>query len=166
MLNLSNLQPAKGSQKKKKRLGRGSASRGDYSGRGIKGQKARSGVSGLKQKGVKEWLMKVPKQRGFKSRRTPYENVSLADLNRFFKDGDKVTERRLYDLGLVKNLKAGVKILANGVLQKKLQVIVHAASSKAKAAIEEAGGTVKLIAKPTEKKQNNSQTDQGQNSKK
>ncbi len=152
MLSLHNLQPSSGAKKKKKRLGRGSASKGDYSGRGIKGQKARSGVSGLKQRGVKEWLMKVPKQRGFKSRRVPFENVTLADLERFFKDGDKVTEKKLQSLGLVKKTKAGVKILANGTLRKKLTVVVHAASQKAKEAIEAAGGQVEILTKPQDKR--------------
>ncbi len=157
MLSLHNLQPSAGAKKKKKRLGRGSASRGDYSGRGIKGQKARSGVSGLKQRGVKEWLMKVPKQRGFKSRRVPFENISLADLERFFKDGDRVTEKKLQALGLVKKTKAGVKVLANGTLRKKLTVVVHAASQKAKAAIEAAGGKIEIVEKKkgdTDKKTN------------
>ncbi len=145
MLTLNNL--VKTTPKKSKRLGRGNASRGNYSGRGMKGQKARSGVGGLKQKGIKSWLMKVPKNRGFASPNLAKENVSLQQLEIHFSDGDKVTPFILKRKGLIDNHKAGIKIIGNGKLTKKLTVQVHALSANAKQVITKAGGSVELIVK-------------------
>jgi len=151
MLTLHNLKSSK-LKSKAKRLGRGSASRGDYSGRGIKGQKARSGVTGLKRRGTKAWLLRIPKRKGFVSIHPGKENVSLADLEKYFSDNDKVTPFVLQRQGLINNPKQGVKILAGGKLTKKLKIKVHAVSATAKQAIIEAGGEIELIVKPEIKK--------------
>ncbi len=145
MLSLNNLQSSK--KKKTKRVGRGSASSGDYSGKGMKGQKSRSGVSGLKKRGMKSWLMKVPKSRGFTSPHKPKENVNLDDLNNNFLDGNEVTPFILQTKGLVDDYRRGVKILGDGKLKKKLIIKVHGVSASAKEAITKAGGSIELIKK-------------------
>jgi len=144
MLELHSLPKSKG-MKKSKRLGRGNASTGNYSGRGMKGQKARSGVSGLKQLGIKSWLMKVPKSRGFKSPRTPKANVNVGDLDRCFSAGEKVTPTSLEQKGLIVDRRTGVKVLGGGVLKKKLQVEVQAVSKTAEESIIKAGGSITLL---------------------
>jgi len=151
MLTLHNLKSSK-LKSKAKRLGRGSASRGDYSGRGIKGQKARSGVTGLKRRGTKAWLLRVPKRKGFVSIHPDKANVSLADLERHFDNNAEVTPFILQRQGLIDNPKHGVKILAGGKLTKKLKVKVHAVSATAKQAIIAAGGEIELIVKSEIKK--------------
>lgn len=150
MLTLHNLKKTR--VKKIKRLGRGNASRGNYSGRGMKGQKSRSGVGGLKRMGVKAWLMKVPKKRGFSSPIKPKANVTLEQLDKAFSSGEKVDIFRLRESGLIDNHKLGVKVIATGKITKPLTIKVHALSAKAKAAIEQAGGQVELIGKTGEKK--------------
>lgn len=145
-LTLSNLKPAKGSTKKRKRVGRG-GKRGTYSGKGMKGQKARSGVSGLKALGFKQTLQRVPKSRGFRSLKAKMAVVNLSDLDKIFKNGDIVTPKELIKSGLITSSKAGVKVLGSGELSKKLNVSVNAYSASAKAAIEKAGGKAEVIVK-------------------
>ncbi len=119
-LSLHTIKPAKGSVKKKKRVGRGNASgHGTYSTRGIKGQKSRSGVSNLKRLGMKMTLMRVPKKRGFKSLKPKDQVLNLADINKNFKDGDVINPKVLLKKGLIDTVKIGVKILGNGDLKLK-----------------------------------------------
>ncbi|MDD4606907.1 MAG: 50S ribosomal protein L15 [Patescibacteria group bacterium] len=144
-LNLSNLKPGSGSQKTKKRVGRG-GKRGTYSGRGQKGQKSRSGgKGGLKTLGFKSTLQRIPQKRGFKSLQTKMEVVNLADLNRIFKDGDTIELEALLKNNLIDKIKNGVKILGRGVLNKKLIVRAHQFSKSAQEAIEKAGGKAEII---------------------
>jgi large subunit ribosomal protein L15 len=150
MINLHTLQPTK--TKRVKRLGRGNASRGNYSGRGMKGQKARSGVGGLKQRAIKSWLMKIPKNRGFKSLTPIKEQVNLKQLEKYFDNNAMVTPFILQRVGLINNYKHGVKIIATGSLKKKLNIKVHAVSAGARIAIEKNGGTIELMAKAVKKK--------------
>src|SRR3989339_98418 len=134
-LTLSNLKPAKGSVKRRKKVGRG-GKRGTYSGRGIKGQKSRSGgKSGLKAMGFKQTLQRIPKSRGFKSLKPKMEVINLSDLELKFNDGDKVTVNALIKADLISGSKAGVKVLAKGKLTKKLIVVANAFSESAKDAI-------------------------------
>ena len=132
-----------------KRVGRGPGSgMGKTSTRGQKGQKARSGVS------IKPWFeggqsplyRRIPK-RGFNNARfrTEYATINLADLNKFFKDGDVVTPEILKERGIIKNGLCGIKVLANGELDKKLTIKAHRYSSKAVTKIEEAGGKAEVI---------------------
>jgi len=116
------IKPAKGSKRKSKRVGRGNASgKGNYSARGMKGQRSRSGgKGGLKLRGMKARLQKIPKLRGFKSPNEKAEEVNLSILDKNFKDGDKVSLKRLKKLGLIENNGRGVKILANGDTKKNL----------------------------------------------
>ncbi len=143
-LTLSNLKPAPGSTKRRKRVGRG-GKRGTYSGKGMKGQKARSGVSGLKAMGFKQTLQRVPKLRGFKSIKAKMAIVNLSDLDKRFKDGDKVTPRELLKIGLIETSKNGVKVLGFGSLNKKLDISADGFSDSAKVAIEKAGGQATII---------------------
>ena len=144
-LNLSNLKPAEGSTKKRKRVGRG-GKRGTYSGRGLKGQKSRSGgKSGLKMMGFKQTLQRIPKLRGFKSLKAKKELVNLSDLDKNFNDGDVISPKEIIKVGLVNTLKNGVKVLGDGKITKKFTVSAHAFSATAKEAIEKAGGKVDVI---------------------
>lgn len=131
-------------RKKVKRLGRGNASqKGTYAGRGMKGQRSRSGgKGGTQRRGFKQSLQKVPKLRGFNSPHAKKETVTLATLNRAFADGDSVSPRILRNKGIVDHPSFGVKIVASGKLEKKLTVKGCLVSKRAMEAIEKAGGTI------------------------
>jgi large subunit ribosomal protein L15 len=119
-LYLHTIKPAKGATRKSKRVGRGNASgHGTYSGRGLKGQKSRSGVSGLKRLGMRQVLLKTPKKRGFKSDKPKNQILNITDINKYFKDNDIITPKDLHNKGLIDNIKLGVKILGNGELKLK-----------------------------------------------
>jgi large subunit ribosomal protein L15 len=144
-LTLSNLKPAKGATAKRKRVGRG-GKRGTYSGRGLKGQRSRSGgKSGLKALGLKQRLKSLPKLRGFKSLKPKMEVVNVSDLETKFADGDIITLGKLVAAKLVNTSKTGVKVLGDGKLSKKLTVSAHGFSASAKSAIEKAGGKIDVI---------------------
>ncbi|MDP2830553.1 MAG: 50S ribosomal protein L15 [bacterium] len=120
-LSLHTIKPAKGSTKKRKRVGRGNASgHGTYSGRGLKGQKSRSGgKNSLKRLGMKTILLNIPKKRGFKSQKPKNQVVNLADINKYFKDGDTVDPQSLLKAGLIDTIKLPAKILGKGELKLK-----------------------------------------------
>lgn len=119
-LSLHTIKPNQGAAKKRKRVGRGNASgHGTYSTRGVKGQKARSGVSGLKRLGLKMTLMRIPKKRGFKSLKSKDQIVNIALINENFKDSDIINPNALFKKGLIDNLKMGVKVLGKGQLKLK-----------------------------------------------
>ncbi len=146
MLGLNNLKPSKGSTKKRKRVGRGNSSgHGTYSGRGLKGQNARSGVSGLKRLGMKSSLLQIPKKRGFKSHKPKNQPVNLGDLNNNFKDGEEITPKALLNKGLIKDAKLPIKILGNGKLKLKKNIFknINKVSKSAKEQIEKQGGEIK-----------------------
>ncbi|HZJ41922.1 MAG TPA: 50S ribosomal protein L15 [Patescibacteria group bacterium] len=112
MLTLNSIKKAKGASKGKKRVGRGNASgHGTYSTRGLKGQKSRSGVSGLKRLGMKQQLLQTPKSRGFKSAKPKNQVLSLRDINNNFKDGENVTPESLAEKKLITSASLPVKIL-------------------------------------------------------
>lgn len=163
MLTLSNLQVKKGAKKSKIRRGRGNASGyGNYSGRGIKGQRSRSGGrSGLKRLGMKKIIAQLPKKRGFNRSSQRFNIINLNTLEQKFKDGESVTIKKLIAFGLISRPRDGVKILAKGDIDKKLIVKAHSFSKTAKEAIIKAGGSAietpfkkrsLLAAKKTEKK--------------
>lgn len=142
-LTLHTIKPFPKSKKRSRRVGRGLGSRGTYSGRGQKGQRARSGGrKGLKLKGIKKMLLGIPKVRGFKSFYPKMKVVNISDLDKNFKDGDKVTPETLRKVGMIDKIRAGVKILGDGELSKKLEVEGCAVSSRAKEKIEKAGGKI------------------------
>ena len=145
-MKLHELQPAIGSTTAPKRLGRGVGSGlGKTSGKGHKGAKARSG--GGKRPGFEGGQMpltrRLPK-RGFTNiYRKEYAGINVSALNAF-EDGVTVTSEMLIEMGLVKGVKAGVKILGGGELSKKLTVCVEKATASAKEKIEAAGGQVEV----------------------
>jgi len=146
-MKLHELKPAEGSRKERKRLGRGIGSgQGKTAGKGHKGQNARSG-GGVRigfEGGQTPLYRRLPK-RGFTNvSRKEYAVVNLDALNRF-EEGTEVTPELLIESGVVSNEKAGIKILANGNVEKKLTVKAHKFSSAAKEAIEAAGGTTEVI---------------------
>ena len=143
-MDLSNLKPAKGSTKEKKRLGRGQGSgRGGTSTRGHKGAKSRSGNK-LKigfQGGQMPLARLVPKF-GFKNmNRVEYCPVNLATLQKLADKGITVITPEVLVENRVTHKKELVKVLAKGELTAKLEVRVHAFSAKAKEMIEAVGGT-------------------------
>lgn len=140
-LSLHSIHPAKGSRKSKKRVGRGLGSTGSYSGRGVKGQRARSGVSGLQKLGIRPLMLKLPKRRGFASLSPKLAVVNLMDLS-VFADGATVTPKLLESKGLIVNAKNGVKILGTGEIHRKWIVKGCEVSAAAKTKIEAAGGQI------------------------
>jgi large subunit ribosomal protein L15 len=154
-LNLSSLKPAQ-SRKDRKRVGRGLGSgKGRYSGRGIKGQKSRSGSHKMRsgfEGGQMPVYMRLGKQRGATSKdalpigpfRTSTVPVNVRDLDRF-DDGAEVTPESLVEQKLIKNTRTDVKILGTGDVSKRLRVRVHAISAAARQKIENAGGSVELL---------------------
>ena len=144
---LSRLKPPEGSRKSRKRLGRGPGSGlGKTSGKGHKGQRARSG--GGNGRGFEGGQMPIQRRlpkRGFKNPfRTEYVPVNLSRLD-VFADGDVVDMKALVEQGIVKSAKDIVKILGNGELKKKLTVKIQAASKTAVEKIEKAGGTFEKV---------------------
>ncbi len=134
--------------KKRKIVGRGPGSgTGKTAGRGENGQKSRSGasISPWFEGGQTPLYRRVPK-RGFNNKRfrTEYAVINLSDLNRF-NDGDVITPEVLYEKGIVKKQLAGIKVLANGKLERKVTVRAHRFSTTAVTKIEESGGTAEVI---------------------
>lgn len=149
-MELHNLKPANGSVKKAKRLGRGEGSKkGGTSTRGHKGAKSRSGYSrkiGF-EGGQQPLQRRLPKFGFTNPNRVEYQGVNLDRLQHLVDSKRvkiKVDKQILIDNGLAKK-KDLVKILGRGELSAKLDVIAHAFSASAKAAIEKAGGTVTVI---------------------
>jgi large subunit ribosomal protein L15 len=161
-LNLSNLKPAQ-ARRDRKRIGRGQGSgKGRYSGRGIKGQKSRSGSHTMRagfEGGQMPIYMRLGKARGPYSKdampmgphRTYTAPVNLRDLERF-DAGTEITPELLAQQGLVRNTRVDVKILGHGELTKKLTVTAHRFSATAREKIEAAGGTVNELRAPAETK--------------
>ena len=138
-MKLHELKPNEGSRRKRKIVGRGPGSTlGKTSGRGENGQKSRSGYSHKVafEGGQLPLYRRLPK-RGFSNAKfkTRYAVINLSDLNRFEK-GTEITPEILKDMGLIKNLQDGIKVLGNGTLEKKLTVKAHKYSEKDKAEIE------------------------------
>ncbi|AUX12647.1 50S ribosomal protein L15 [Latilactobacillus sp. 5-91] len=144
-MKLHELKPNEGARDVRKRVGRGTSSgTGKTAGRGQKGQKARSKVRLGFEGGQMPLFRRMPK-RGFKNiNRKEYAIVNLNDLNRF-EDGTEITATVLIEAGVVKNELSGVKVLANGELNKKLNIKVSKYSEAAKAAVEAAGGSIEVI---------------------
>ena len=132
----------------RKRVGRGPGSgTGKTSGKGHKGQNARSG-GGVRPgfEGGQLPLFRRLSKRGFNNYnfRTVYATVNVGDLERF-EEGTTVTKELLIEVGLVKKELDGIKVLGNGELTKKLTVKANKFSSTAKAKIENVGGTTEVI---------------------
>jgi large subunit ribosomal protein L15 len=162
-LNLSSLRPA---QKRiaRKRVGRGMGSgKGRYAGRGIKGQKSRSGSHKMPagfEGGQTKLFMRLPKLPGNTSKdampigpfRTHTQGVNVRDLERVFDAGAEVTPESLKAKRLIRTTRIDVKILGHGDLTKKLTISTHGVSKSAREKIEGAGGTITLLREPKERK--------------
>ncbi len=147
-MKLENL-PVTKEKKAKKIVGRGPGSgMGKTSTHGEKGQKSRSGanISAWFQGGQSPLYRRLPK-RGFNNKQfeTKYACINLSALNEFFNDGDVVTPEILKERGIVKKQLSGIKVLAQGKLEKKLTVKANRFSQKAITAIETAGGKTEVI---------------------
>ena len=146
-MKLNELKATEGSRRNRKRVGRGTSSGyGKTSGRGQKGQLARSGgKTRLGFEGGQMPLYRRMPKRGFNNiNRKEYAIINLNDLNKF-EAGSEVTIDSLKEAGIVNKELAGVKLLANGKLYVKLTVKVNKVSESAKKAVETAGGTVEVI---------------------
>ncbi len=146
-LELHGLRPAKGANKKSKRVGRGPGSgHGKTAGRGEKGQKSRSGfsqVSGF-EGGQMPLYRRLPK-RGFTNIfAKQFALVNVKDLN-VLEEGSVVTPELLIQQGLIKKVKDGLRVLGKGDLTRKLTVRAHHFSESAKRKIEEAGGSIEVL---------------------
>ena len=147
-MKLHELERNIGATQKKKRIGRGPGSGlGKTSGKGQKGQKARSGVSigAVFEGGQLPLYRRIPK-RGFKNAkfRTIYATINVGELNRF-DDKTVVTPALLKEVGLLKNQLDGVKVLGNGKLEKKLTIQANKFSASALEKIKEAGSKAEVI---------------------
>jgi large subunit ribosomal protein L15 len=162
-LNLSSLKPA---QKRvaRKRIGRGMGSgKGRYAGRGLKGQKSRSGSHKMRagfEGGQMPLYMRLGKQPGATSKdampigpfRTHTQGVNVRELERVFDAGSEVTPEALKAQRLIRTIRVDVKILGQGELTKKLVVSAHGFSQSAREKIEAAGGSAVLLREPKLKK--------------
>jgi len=147
------LSPVPGSRRGRKRVGRGDGSgHGTYSGRGVKGQKSRSGSKmrpGF-EGGQLPLIKRLPQKRGFVNIfRREYSPVNLNRLN-IFESGSEVTPEKLVAAGVVKSLRRPIKILGEGDISHPLVVKANKFSVAAKAKIEAAGGRVEEIGHATE----------------
>lgn len=151
-MRLHDLKPRPGAKHRRKRLGQGESSgHGKTSGRGGKGQTARSGSSiriGF-EGGQMPLIRRIPK-RGFNNKRfgTRYIPINVTELNAF-DDGANVTEASLRAAGLANGPGDGIKILGTGELTKKLNVTVSAFSASAKTKIEGKGGKCEVVVRKT-----------------
>ncbi len=149
-MKLHDLQPAGGSKKRRKRVGRGiSAGQGKTAGRGTKGQKARTG-RGIKpyfEGGQLPLVRRLPHTRGFTNIfKVNYQVVNLDTLNSRFDSGAQVNPAALVERGLV-DKPEHIKVLGRGELKKSLTVQAHAFSGGAKEKIAAAGGKAEEIGK-------------------
>ncbi|SEO75815.1 LSU ribosomal protein L15P [Amphibacillus marinus] len=145
-MKLHELKPAQ-ARKERNRVGRGmSSGNGKTAGRGHGGQNSRSG-GGVRlgfEGGQMPLFQRLPK-RGFTNiHRKEFAVINLSALNKF-EEGTEVTPELLLETGLVSKLKAGIKVLGNGSIEKKLTVKAHKFSASAKEAIEAAGGQTEVI---------------------
>jgi large subunit ribosomal protein L15 len=145
-MNLSDLKPPAGQKHAKRRIGRGMGSgRGKTAGRGHKGQHAISGSSLMRgfEGGQMPLHRRLPK-RGFRNIfRTEYAVINVGRLEKL--EGSEFDPARLIEMGVVKKLGAGLKVLGSGELTRKITVTAHVFSKSAQAKIEAAGGKVEVF---------------------
>ena len=149
-MELHELRPAPGSKRKSKRVGRGTGSgSGKTSGRGMKGQGARSGggKGPYFEGGQLPLVRRLPFRRGFTNiRRVEYKPVNLGRLQeKFGEGGQEITPEALVEAGVIKRSDKAVAILGDGELAVPLTVKAHRFSKSAKEKIEAAGGTVEVL---------------------
>ena len=140
--------PPPGARKARKRVGRGNAAGGGtYAGRGLKGQKSRSGfglIPGF-EGGQLRLVKGLPMMRGFNNKfKTRYSLINLETLDQF-PAGERVTPDSLQAKGFIRNQRNPVKILGNGEISKSLTVAAHKFTQSAREKIEAAGGRVEEL---------------------
>ena len=141
-IKIHDLRPAPGAHKAKTRVGRGEGSKGKTAGRGTKGTKARYQVRPGFEGGQLPLHMRLPKLRGFKNPfRTEYQVVNLKRIQELFPEGGEVTVETLVAKGAVRKNEL-VKVLGDGDITVKVNVVVDKASASAISKIEAAGGSV------------------------
>ena len=155
-MRLNELRDNPGATKTKKRIGRGPGSgKGKTAGRGLKGQKSRSGVAIKGYEGGQMPLYQRLPKRGFnKPNRKTYAVVNLGIIQKFIDAGklvNEITEDSLVESGVVRRKLDGVRILAKGTLSAKIKINVTGASVAAKAAVEASGGSITVTPLLTEK---------------
>ena len=145
-MNLSDLRPPRGQKRKKQRIGQGMGTgRGKYSGRGAKGARSISGYSIMRgfEGGQMPLHRRLPK-RGFTNIfKKEYAIVNLGRLEQL--EGDAFDPGRLLELGVIKKLGAGLKVLGSGDITRKIEVKAHVFSKSALEKIQKAGGTGSVI---------------------
>jgi large subunit ribosomal protein L15 len=147
VIRLDSLSPALGSRKDRKRVGRGDGSKGNFSGRGCKGQKSRAGhrMKPGFEGGQLPIIKRLPTQRGFTNIfKTQYQEVNVSKLG-VFAAGSTVTAEELVKARIINNTNLPVKILGNGEISLALTVKADKFSATAKAKIEAAGGKAEEI---------------------
>jgi large subunit ribosomal protein L15 len=141
-LKVHHLRPAPGSKTKRTRVGRGEGSKGKTSGRGTKGTKARYQVPANFEGGQMPMHMRLPKLKGFTNpNRVEYQVVNVAAIARLFPEGGDVTVAALIRKGAVRKGEL-VKVLGQGEINVKVNVVADAYSDSAKEKIEAAGGKI------------------------
>lgn len=146
-MRLDTISPAQGSRKDRKRVGRGNGSKGNFSGRGCKGQKSRSGhrMKPGFEGGQLPIIKRLPSQRGFTNIfKTEYIVVNLDNLKEFT-SGSIVNSEELIKAGVIGPSKKPLKVLGGGEIKQPLTVKAHKFSASARAKIEAAGGTVEEV---------------------
>jgi len=147
-MKLHDLRPRNRTRRAPKRVGRGiAAGQGKTAGRGTKGQGARSGSGGhmYRQGGNLPFFRRLPFKRGFTNiNRTRWSEVNIDRLN-LFDEGSEITPELLHTAGLIQDAKYPVVVLGRGKLTKSITIQAHRVTSGARAAIEKAGGKVKLL---------------------
>ena len=152
-MRLNNISDNPGATKKRVRVGRGPGSgKGKTGGRGIKGQKSRSGVSIKAFEGGQMPLYQRLPKRGFNSRNSKklLDQVNLGSIQKLI-DAKKIVENEpidiavLHNVGLINKNAVSVKLLAKGALTSKIKIVVTSASEKAKKAVENMGGELNLV---------------------
>jgi large subunit ribosomal protein L15 len=143
------LAPAPGSRHARKRVGRGTGSgHGTFSGRGCKGQKARTGNNKVRpgfEGGQLPLIKRLPRKRGFNNIfRIEYTAVNTGDLNNL-ESGSEVTAETLKAAGIIKTIENPIKVLADGEIDRPLTVKANKFSASARAKIEAAGGKVEEV---------------------
>ena len=139
----------KGARRARKRVGRGDAAGGgSYAGRGMKGQKSRSGP-GLRpgfEGGQMPLIKGLPMKRGFNNRyKTYYALVDLDTLQERFEANERITPETLHRLGIIRRTRLPVKVVGDGELRQALTVVAHKFTASARAKIEAAGGAVEEL---------------------
>ena len=142
-MRLDQLRPPLGARRSRKRVGRGNGSQGTYSGRGVKGQKARSGggVRPSFEGGQLPLVKRLPTQRGFVNiSRKEYATINLDVLAARFPQESEVTPLAMKEIRLIRGLNLPVKVLGRGEIGRAVMVTAHKFSTEARRKIEAAGG--------------------------